>query len=198
MKDVYENIPVLGNEKFCLRGVEAGDREDLLKVYSDVKAVPFFNSDNCHGDDFHYETPERMAQAIDFWLFSYRNRYFVRWAIIDQTTGRAVGTVELFHRDSEDFFNNCGALRLDLRSDFETEAAIISILNLIVPEAYGWFYCDKIAVKAVFAAQERKKALSALGFVKTEEKVTGSDGTQYGDYFVRFRDCAGQTAETAK
>ena len=31
----------------------------------------------------------------------------------------AIGTIELFHRTAEDFFNHTGVIRLDLRSDFE-------------------------------------------------------------------------------
>ena len=65
--NVYENCPVYENETYLLRLVEDGDIDDLLKVYSDEKAVPFFNADNCHGDDFHYVTRERMQQALAFW-----------------------------------------------------------------------------------------------------------------------------------
>lgn len=70
---VYEECPILENDLFLLRMVEKNDIEDLLKVYSDIKSVPIFNSDNCHGDDFHYQTIERMSQAVDFWLNSYKN-----------------------------------------------------------------------------------------------------------------------------
>ena len=101
MKDVYEFCPQFENEKYLLRLIEEKDLEDLHKVYSDKKAVPFFNGDNCHGDDFYYETIERMKQAVDFWIFSYKERYFVRWTIFDKSTNQAIGTIELFHRDSE-------------------------------------------------------------------------------------------------
>ena len=133
MKDVYEFCPMFENQKYVLRLVEEKDLKDLHKVYSDKNAVPFFNGDNCHGDDFFYETIERMKQAIDFWSFSYKNRYFVRWTIFDKSVGHAVGTIELFHRDSQkDYFNNCGLLRLDLRSDYEKSAEIENILSLII------------------------------------------------------------------
>ena len=54
--NIYENCPILQNNKFILRPVDDRDLSDLFKVYSDKKAVPFFNSDNCHGDDFYYAT----------------------------------------------------------------------------------------------------------------------------------------------
>ena len=78
--------------------VSQEDRLDLLKVYSDKEAVSFFNSDNCGGDDFYYTTENRMQQAIDYWLFEYNRRGFVRWTIISKETHEAIGTIELFHR----------------------------------------------------------------------------------------------------
>lgn len=59
--NIYEECPVLENDLFLLRMVEENDVKDLLKVYSDINAVPLFNSDNCHGDNFYYETIERMS-----------------------------------------------------------------------------------------------------------------------------------------
>lgn len=112
----------------------------MLKVYSDIQAVPLFHSDNCHGDNFHYETIERMKQTMDFWNFSYKNCYFVRWTIIDKLVQKAVGTIELFNRTSEDHFNNCGILRLDLSSDYENAADIKSILSLIIEPAYDSYF----------------------------------------------------------
>ena len=51
MRDVYEYCPQFENEKFLLRLISAQETNALLKVYSDAEAVPFFNSDNCNGDD---------------------------------------------------------------------------------------------------------------------------------------------------
>ena len=167
-----------------LRLVEEKDLNDLHKVYSDKNAVPFFNGDNCHGDDFYYETIERMKQAIDFWSFSYKNRYFVRWTIFDKSVGHAVGTIELFHRDSEkDYFNNCGLLRLDLRSDYEKSTEIENILSLIIPKAFDLFDCDKIATKCWKNATERKIALGKIGFLSTSHKLIG-ESEEYDNYFV--------------
>ena len=39
--NVYEKCPVLESENFLLRKVCLEDSDDLLKVYSDEKAVPF-------------------------------------------------------------------------------------------------------------------------------------------------------------
>ena len=181
---VYESYPKYDGLRYSLRIVETTDCKDLLKVYSDVDAVPFFNSDNCNGDDFYYKTLERMKQAVDFWIFSYKERYFVRWTIIAKETMEAVGTIELFHREADEHFYECGLLRLDLRSDYEAVDDIVSIVSLIKEATYDLFYCNIIATKAVPQATERIKALGELGFTATDKIIVGHDGTKYGDYYI--------------
>ena len=182
---IYESCPVIENDNFKLRLVSLEDCCDLLKVYSDEKAVSLFNSDNCGGDDFHYTTYERMKQAIEYWLFEYDRKGFVRFSIVDKKPSEAVGTIELFNRVAEDYFNNCGLLRLDLRSDYEKENVIKDILSLIVFKAFDLFCCDKVAIKAIPEAKERIKAIEELGFVRSEEKLIGThDLINYDSYYV--------------
>lgn len=187
MEDVYEKCPVFENEKYKIRLVAGEDWLDLLKVYSDKMAVPFFNSDNCGGDDFYYTTEKRMKEAIDYWLFEYNRKGFVRWSIVDQFCGAAIGTIELFNRQANDYFTNCGVLRLDLRSGYEQADILRDILSLIVAPAFELFHCDKIATKAIPEAGERIKALERLGFRAAQEKLVGHDGTEYGSYYVLKR-----------
>ena len=187
MRDVYEACPAMEGERYLLRPVSQEDCEDMLRVYSDEQSVPLFNSDNCNGDDFHYVTMERMRGAIEFWFYSYMHRYFVRWAVVDKVRGEAIGTIELFRREADDFFTDCGLMRLDLRSDYEHEGIIWEILELIVPKAYALFDCSMIATKAVPAAKERICALERMGFTCRDEKLIGHDGAEYGDYFVRMK-----------
>ena len=185
MKSPYEKCPVYESKTYLLRLVEVSDAPDLLRVYSDEKAVPFFNGDNCHGDNFHYTTLERMQSAIGFWLGAYQDKGFVRWAIVDKNNRQAVGTIELFSRQANDFFNQCGLLRLDLRSDYEWAETIREILSLIIPPAFELFDCRMIATKIPPAALQRKTAAEQLGFVlSTEKLIGGDDGRIYTDYYV--------------
>ena len=181
--DVYEQIPVMESEKFLLREIEDGDAEDLLKVYSDKDAVPLFNSDNCV-NGFYYSSLEEVKDAIAFWKKEYQSRYYVRWAIIDKNTNCVIGAIELFNRKAKDYFNNCGLLRLDLRSDYEKQDAIEDILGIIIPETRGMFACEMIATKAVSFAQERIQALEHIGFYLSEEFLVGHDGKKYDSYYV--------------
>lgn len=182
--DVYEQIPVMESEKFLLREIEDGDAEDLLKVYSDKDAVPLFNSDNCV-NGFYYTSIEVMKATIMFWKREYQSRYYVRWAIIDKRTSCAIGTIELFNRKAKDYFNNCGLLRLDLRSDYEKQDIIEDILGIIIPETKEMFACEMIATKAVLIAKERLRALEHMGLCLSKEALIGHDGTKYDSYYVR-------------
>lgn len=212
----YETCPVFENENYLLRLIEPADTQDLLLVYSDGKAVPFFNGDNCHGDDFHYTTLERMQGAVDFWCQAHKEGWFIRWVIIDKKANRpdcadsgtrqegntpdsadsavrnaggtAIGTIELFNREAEDYFNHCALLRLDLRSDYERADNIYDILSLIVPQTCEMFGSQMVATKVPTFATERKAAVEKLGFTLSEEALVGvDDGKEYRNYYVLLK-----------
>ena len=186
MKNVYDQVPTFENEKYMLRFVQIDDAKELLEVYSDKNALPFFNSDNCHGDNFYYEDLERMKKAIDFWLESYKSKWFVRWSVIDKVSGKAIGTIELFHREADDFFNHTGILRLDLKSKYEKSEEIKSIVTLLLDSSYSLFETKMIATKIPLYAIERKSAFESMGFSKSEEFLIGTmDGYSYKDYWIR-------------
>lgn len=182
--NIYESCPVLESEKFLLRLSEEKDCADLLKVYSDRNALPFFNSDNCDGDNFYYETAERMAEAFGFWKLSYENGWFARLSIIDKAASSAVGTVELCLRVSEDAFHNMGILRVDVRSDYETEAVLYEIISLIAPRMADMLGCSGVLTKAPLYAVERIKALQRAGFTKSEHLLVGKTGYAYDGYWT--------------
>lgn len=184
MKNVYEKCPILENDNYVIRLMEVGDAPDLLKVYSDKRALPYFNSDGCNGDNFYCQSLDNIKEAIKFWLMEYDNGGFVRFSVVDKHTGEAIGSFEMFHRNSEDHFNNTCMMRLDLRYDYEEEQRIYDIISVIVPEAYELFNCKIIATKAPVYAIDRRAALKNYGFTASSDKLIGHDGTQYSDYWV--------------
>lgn len=181
---VYKTNPVLENEKFLLRLTENKDCDDLLKVYSDKNALPFFNSDNCDGDNFYYATKERMLQAMDFWDLSYKNGWFARLSIVDKTVSTVIGTVELCLRVSEDEFNNMGILRVDVRSDYEKENELYNLFTLVVPKIENLVGCKGVLTKAPIYAVERIKAIQKAGFTKSEHFLIGKTGYAYDGYWT--------------
>ncbi|QAA33044.1 GNAT family N-acetyltransferase [Clostridium manihotivorum] len=182
IKDIYEQCPVYKKNLITLRLTEIKDAEDLLKCYSDEKAVPFFNSDNCNGDDFHYTTIERMKQAIDFWDFSYKNKYFVRLTVVLNDTNEKVGTVEMFHRIADDEFNHFGLLRIDLQSNYENKDVISEILDIANENFYEAFEVKEILTKTFSDATERTASLVEKGYYPINRKFM-----IYDDYFVRSK-----------
>ena len=182
--NIYEICPVFENEKFIIRLFQNEDCDDLLKVYSDKNALPFFNSDNCDGDNFYYATKERMAEAIGFWNMSYENGQFVRLSIVDKAESSVIGTVELCLRVSEDEFNNMGILRVDVRSDYEQEEALYNIFSLITPQMNEILGCKGVLTKAPIYAVERIKAIQKVGFTKSKHFLIGKNGYAYDGYWT--------------
>ncbi|GKX30669.1 hypothetical protein SH1V18_31490 [Vallitalea longa] len=180
MEDVYKICPVYKNEYITFRQTIMEDSKDLLRCYSDEKAVPLFNSDNCHGDDFYYNTLEKMKKAIGFWKFSYENRYFVRWTIILNSTNEIIGTIEMFHRTAEDEFNHYGVLRIDLDSKHENQKIIDAILEIVNDNFYNLFDVNVILTKAIPQAKDRILSLTKKGYVPLGKKFI-----VYDDYFLR-------------
>ena len=182
--NIYESCPVLESEKYIIRLFKDEDCDDLLKVYSDRNALPFFNSDNCDGDNFYYSTKERMAEAIDFWHMSYENGWFVRLSIVDKATTSVIGTVELCLRASDDEFNNMGILRVDVRSDYEEEKVLYDIFALVTPKLEDMLGCKGVLTKAPIYAVERMKAIQKVGFTKSEHMLIGKNGYAYDGYWT--------------
>ena len=183
--NIYEKCPVLENNRFILRLTEKEDCTDLLEVYSDKNALPFFNSDNCHGDNFYYATKERMSEALSFWDMSYENGWFARMSIVDKSKLKVIGTIEVCLRVSEDAFNGMGILRVDVRSDYEREEALFDIFSLIVDPMYEMIGCEEILTKAPIYAVERIKAIRKAGFVKSDHLlIGGQNGYAYDGYWT--------------
>ncbi len=179
--NIFENCPTLENEKFILRPVVKEDCEELRAVYGDKKALPFFNSDNCHGDNFYYATTERMLEAMKFWDYSYENGWFVRMSIVDKAISKVVGTVELCVRESD----RKGILRVDVRSDYETQDKLVPIFALIAPKMPELIGCNDVLTKAPIYAVERIEAITQVGFKKFEQLIAGNDGKMvYDGYWV--------------
>ncbi len=183
---VYDNCPVLYGKYFRFEHVDLSHCDDLLKVYSDLKSVPLFNSDNCGNENFYYKTPERMKEAIEYWYWEYSRKGFVRMSITDIENDVSVGTVEMFCRVADDYFTDSNLLRIDLRSDYEKEDYIYDILCVVIDSQKILFNCNSVTTKAIPVAGERIKALKKSGFKLSDEFLIGHDGTAYTDYWIYF------------
>ncbi len=184
--NIYENVPVVENERWLVRFIEDNDADDLLSTYGDLNVLPFLNSDNCH-DNFYMEKVEDVKAAIYYWKKEYfENKCFVRFSIVDKSTGKVIGTFEAFKRESEDFFTDCVLVRLDLRSDHERRGVISELLAMMMPHFFSWFDCNMIVTKAPAYALKRCRALTELGFEHSSEPLVGHD-KEYYDYWVKHK-----------
>lgn len=181
---IYKTSYMFESAHFLLRPLRTEDCAELTGVYGDRDALPFFNGDNCNGDNFYYPTEARMAQAMTFWRQSYENRWFVRLAIVDKTISEIVGTVELCTCATERADGRDGVLRVDVRSDREQAEVLWELFSLIAPRMPGLLDCGCVLTKAPPYAGERIAALQRAGFSPAERPMIGNDGHLYGDYWI--------------
>lgn len=158
----YFICPDFQTENFLLRLVTEEDAVDLLSCYSDKKAQVLFNSDCCTSD-FCYTTRNEMQGCIRMWLDSYIRGDFVRFAIVDVHTEKAVGTIEMFGYVGT-YKVTRGILRLDLASAYEKESVLKELISLCGKEFFRIFGVNEMVTKAAPWAAERISAVKALGF----------------------------------
>lgn len=178
--NIYEHCPTLENDRYILRPVVRDDIDALVAVYGDKNALPFFNSDNCHGDNFYYATRERMEEALKFWDYSYENGWFVRFSVVDKVNTLVMGTVEVCMRESD----KRGILRVDVRSDYELVDKLYPIFELITPKMPELIGCGEVLTKAPLYAVERIDAVKRFGYKPFTELIVGENGVTYEGYWV--------------
>lgn len=162
----YKRCPILETEHFILRLVQLEDAEDLLKCYSDPNAQQLFNADRCL-NDFCYQTLEEMQNCIAFWLKEYEQEAYVRFAIVDKSRGKAVGTIEMFGMIGQ-YKVPQGVLRLDICFEYECVSLIKELLMLCSTDFFMLFGVVQIVTKADTIASCRIQVLKELGFSSCE------------------------------
>ena len=169
---------------FSSRDLTIDDWKELIVVYKDAMCIPFFNSDNCHGDIFYYSTEERMKKAISFWLDSAEKGYFTRKVIVDNSNNRAIGTIEYFVRSGEENYNDTIVLRVDVHHYYEKKKPLVKILRLAVKDAFESCKCNDIITKGWEYAIERREALKLLGFKEQDDDLIGHNKEKYSNYWL--------------
>jgi len=154
---------VYKTEHFTLRLVSEDDIEDLLVCYSDSKSQSIFDSQN-FAKNLHCNTVEEMAWYVRFWLEEYRNKMYVRFAIVDNKTKKAIGTVEMFNTKGFLHGRDGGILRIDLASPYETVEYLSELLQLANDNFFELFGAKVIITKGRPGEAARLAALSSAGY----------------------------------
>jgi len=170
--DPYENCPEFETDHFRLRQVREEDAEELLaSFYGNLSGWMFFGNDMCKSIFAgRYATLEEMKKCIRSWLSEYKNRYYIRFTVLDKKTSQAIGTIEVFdniHREKNwklDAVKHGFVLHMDLAVPYETRAYISELLRLADREFYCLFDFEYLLIRAVPAATERIAALTAAGY----------------------------------
>jgi RimJ/RimL family protein N-acetyltransferase len=180
IRNPYECCPVYRSNRFSFRLVRLEDAEDLLVCYSDPLAQERFNSDNCTSD-FKYQTLDEMKQCLEFWLEAYRGQGFIRFSIVDKTTQKVIGTIEMFGREATpDASEREGILRIDLASQYEREEVLAEILETACAHFPDDFGVTRVLTKAVPRASDRRIVLLKHHYTE----LNCPDQFPFPDYFT--------------
>ena len=158
----YINCPTIETDNFVFRLVKKNDAEDLLICYSDPIAQELFNYVNC-SSDFRIHAIDEMEEMINYWLNEYSQQAYVRFSIVDKSTKRAIGTIEMFGKLGQ-YKVDRGILRIDVESSYENKTTLFEIINMCVENFYLLFDLKEIATRIIPKAIDRIEALTKNGF----------------------------------
>ena len=154
--NAYLECPTITTKSFTIRLIKTEDSESLFECYNDKAAVQFMNDDNCDFG-FYVESKEKMLETVGYWLDFYEKQCFIRFSIVDNATGKAVGTIEGFGGET-------GVLRVDICSAYEKVSYLSELFELAKENFYEWFGNEYIVTKAIASAMERRQALEDNGW----------------------------------
>lgn len=147
----YVECPTITTKNFTIRLIKESDSKSLFRCYNDKRAVEFMNDDNCDFG-FYVDSEKKMQETIGYWINFYQKQYFIRFAIVDNVTEEAVGTIEGFSGET-------GVLRVDICSDYERACYLSELFNFARDNFYAFFGNECIVTKAIPQASERREAL---------------------------------------
>lgn len=167
----YKQCPTFETEHFTLRQVCVEDAEDLLACYADLSTWVFYNNDFCKKIfATQYPTVDEIEKLIYAWLDEYKRHIYVRLSIIDKTTNKAIGTIEIFDKvggdknQTSDIVRNGAVLHIDLAPAYEKQEYISELLHLAECQFFTLFGVKHLLSRAVPTAKERIAALKSAGY----------------------------------
>lgn len=147
----YLECPTATTKNFTIRLISEDDSKPIFKCYNDKTAVEFMNDDNCDFG-FYIDSQEKMSETIGYWLDFYKKQCFIRFSIVDNERGEAVGTIEGFGGET-------GVLRVDIASAYEKESYLSEIFIFAKDNFHEIFGNEYLVTKAIPHAIERRQAL---------------------------------------
>lgn len=182
----FETCPVYETEKLIFTKIKLEDAIDLFEVYSDLVTRHHMNNDNC-GGEWQCNTIEIIEQGIKSWEQEYLDKFYIRWTVTLKSINKAIGTIELapVPNISRFFDGNCntGILRVDIKSNFETEDIFTEIYSMVKNQMFSDFQIKKIITKCNVEEEQRVFGLKRCKFQKLEDyKII-----PYKNYYITKR-----------
>ncbi|MDR2570267.1 MAG: GNAT family N-acetyltransferase, partial [Oscillospiraceae bacterium] len=157
--DPYAICPEYETKHLKFRLVRLEDAQELLdSFYNDLSKWMFYGNDMCKKIFAgQYATLDEMKNCIRIWLNEYKNKYFIRFSVLDKSTGKFIGTIEVF--DNFDKQKRGAALHIDFAASYETQIYISELLSLADKEFFRTFGFISLFIRADPNANERITAL---------------------------------------
>lgn len=95
MYSLFNEFKEIESDKYLLRKIKYSDSKDILEMYSDEDVMKF-NS----GQKINYI--EDIIKLIDIIYKGFRNKWFIRWGVIEKSTNEYLGDLALHHFDENE------------------------------------------------------------------------------------------------
>ncbi|GAA2178956.1 hypothetical protein GCM10009785_03700 [Brooklawnia cerclae] len=155
--------PVLESEHFRFRLVRLQDADDLLTYHIDsaITAVPG-SPDRASGPPC--TTAEQMRATIASWLAEGTEHGCVDFAVVDRSSGRAIGIIEVSAHPADHHSDlRWALLRLGLPPDYEDLVRVSEIFDL-ADAFFDWFDVDRLVTHVPDGSSTRALAAGRAGY----------------------------------
>lgn len=186
IENPFVKCPDYETENFLITKIKIEDAEDLFAVYSDPETRKHMNNDNC-GGEWPCNSLEIVKQGIKSWEDEYDNEYYIRWTVTQKRDMKHIGTIELAPAPGVlRFFDGIcttGILRVDIKSDLETEEVFSEIYAMTNTEMIEVFGIEKIITKGHPSEGPRIKGLENSKY----KQLPDNEIVPFPNYFISYK-----------
>ena len=186
IENPFVSCPEYETENFRITKIKIEDAEDLFEVYSDLVTRKHMNNDNC-GGEWPCNSLEIVQEGIRSWEREFDEKYYIRWTITQKSNMKSIGTIELAPAPGvlRFFDGTCttGILRVDIKSELETEKVFTEIYKMTNTEMIEVFGIEKIITKGNPMEAERIKGLDNSKY----KRLPNNEIIPYPNYFISYK-----------
>ncbi len=182
----FENCPEYETKNYLITKIKIEDAEDLYEVYSDSTTRKHMNNDNCNGE-WPCNSLEVVKEEIKSWEKEYKEKYYIRWTITQKSNMKSVGTIEMAPAPAKlRFFDGMcttAILRVDIKSELETEEVFSEIYEITNNEIIEVFGIEKIITKGEPEEIERVRGLENSKY----KRLPNNELIPFPNYYISYK-----------